>query len=343
MGCRALHLNFSAWLSRSHCLSIPFENLTLIHPNLRQGNPSLPKTDPDNIFNKLVLHDRGGWCLEMNGLLAWMLESLGFNVYEGLARVVKDAVARPSNNFHGIVSSQNPGRTHALTHRTHRIIFAEFDGETWLCDVGYGGMGMMEPVLVRAYDDLPSTISSSWGSSSSSNNAPFITNTTNSSSSNNRSSAPNSSSSNIDAHGFDSPFISHQGGTSYRIRYGIRSSSQLLPASKALTHPEARSHVGYYLQCLVKGHWVDIYYFDLAAATQEDFEAENFHLAHHHPLFSKQAVVTMPTEEGRSTLVDYDLKIRRKGEPVQIVQLRSDGERDEALWEHFGIDVTANV
>jgi len=172
----------------------------------------------------------------MNGLLAWMLESLGFNVYEGLARVVKDAVARPSSNFQGIVSSQNPGRTHALTHRTHRIIFAEFGGETWLCDVGYGGMGMMEPVLVRAYDDLPSAISSSWGSSSSSSsNAPFTTNTTNSSSSSNQSSAPDSSSS-IDPHGFDSPFISHQGATSYRIRYGIRGSSQLLPRPEAGAH-----------------------------------------------------------------------------------------------------------
>jgi arylamine N-acetyltransferase len=268
----------------------------------------------------------------MNGLLAWMLESLGFHVYEGLARVVKDTVARPLENFQGLVSSQNPGRTHSLTHRTHRIVFAAAGGQTWLCDAGYGGMGLVEPVPLIPYDDAPGITTSS----SSNNGGDGIIPNVNSSSS-------SSSSGSTGVHELDSPYISHQGGSSYRIRYGIRGSSQLLPASQALTHPEALSHVGYYLQTLVKGHWVDLYYFDLAAATQADFEVENSYLALNHPLFSKQLVVTMPMEDGRRTLVDYDLKIRRKGQPVQIVKLQSDGERDDALWEHFGIDVTANV
>ena len=36
--------------------------------------------DIDTIFEKIVLGRRGGWCYEMNGLLAWALAELGFAV-----------------------------------------------------------------------------------------------------------------------------------------------------------------------------------------------------------------------------------------------------------------------
>src|SRR5260370_5373273 len=60
-------------LHRAHLLNITYENLD-IHLGRRLS------LDPAAIFDKLVTGRRGGWCYEMNGLLAWALREIGFEM-----------------------------------------------------------------------------------------------------------------------------------------------------------------------------------------------------------------------------------------------------------------------
>ena len=106
-------------LHRAHLLSIPYENLD-IH---------LGRTltlDPETIFTKLVDDRRGGWCYEMNGLFAWVLDTLGFVV----ARV-SGAVGRATRG------DRADG--------THLVLIVSIDGAPWIADVGFGD-GFLEPL-----------------------------------------------------------------------------------------------------------------------------------------------------------------------------------------------------
>lgn len=60
-------------LQVAHLQSVPFENLD-IHLK-RPINLHLPA-----VYDKIVRHRRGGFCYELNGLFAWLLEELGFHV-----------------------------------------------------------------------------------------------------------------------------------------------------------------------------------------------------------------------------------------------------------------------
>jgi N-hydroxyarylamine O-acetyltransferase len=60
-------------LQRAHMLTVPFENLD-IHLGRRLV------LDREANFEKIVDRRRGGWCFELNGLFAWLLEQLGFEV-----------------------------------------------------------------------------------------------------------------------------------------------------------------------------------------------------------------------------------------------------------------------
>ncbi len=60
-------------LHRAHMFTVPFENLDI--PLKRPITLCLPE-----IFDKIVTAGRGGFCYELNGLFAWLLEQLGFPV-----------------------------------------------------------------------------------------------------------------------------------------------------------------------------------------------------------------------------------------------------------------------
>ncbi len=68
-------------LQAAHMLSIPFENLD-IHLNVPL------QLDFPHLFDKIVVKKRGGGCYEVNGLLYFVLESLGFNPQLCLARLI---------------------------------------------------------------------------------------------------------------------------------------------------------------------------------------------------------------------------------------------------------------
>ena len=97
-------------LHRAHMLAVPFENLD-IHLGRRNV------LDPDQVFDKVVRRRRGGWCFELNGLFALLLEELGYTVTRYAASVILSDP--PSPDF---------------AHLTLRV---DLD-EPWIADVGFG-------------------------------------------------------------------------------------------------------------------------------------------------------------------------------------------------------------
>lgn len=104
-GLRALH--------RAHLLSVPFENLS-IHLSER-----ISLTEED-LVAKVVERRRGGFCYELNGVFALLLESLGARVSRVGARVYGgDHLGPPFDHL--------------------ALVVAPPDGSgPWLADVGFG-------------------------------------------------------------------------------------------------------------------------------------------------------------------------------------------------------------
>lgn len=99
----------------AHIQSIPFENLDV----LLGRSISL---EPAALFQKLVVDGRGGYCFEQNGFFLLVLEALGFQVKPLSARV---RLQRPRE---------------FTPPRTHLFVRVELEGESWLADVGVGGL-----------------------------------------------------------------------------------------------------------------------------------------------------------------------------------------------------------
>jgi N-hydroxyarylamine O-acetyltransferase len=72
-GPRAPTLEVLGAVERAHVESVPFENL-----DIHLGRPLV--LDRDANLRKLVERRRGGWCYELNGSFAWLLEQLGYRV-----------------------------------------------------------------------------------------------------------------------------------------------------------------------------------------------------------------------------------------------------------------------
>lgn len=106
-------------LQQQHLLNIPYENL-----DVQLGRPL--DRDINKTFEKIVIRQRGGWCYEMNGLLGWALEEIGFDVTY-LAGGVNRAIRGDS----------------AIGN--HLVILVLLDGKQWIVDAGFGD-GFFEPI-----------------------------------------------------------------------------------------------------------------------------------------------------------------------------------------------------
>jgi N-hydroxyarylamine O-acetyltransferase len=106
---------------RAHVLSIPYENL-----DVQFGTPVT--RDAEAAFDKLVTRRRGGWCYEMNGLLGWALEEIGFKV-ERLA----GAVGRDERGD-AVIGN-------------HLVLIVQLE-EPWIADAGFGD-GLIEAMPLR--------------------------------------------------------------------------------------------------------------------------------------------------------------------------------------------------
>ena len=56
-------------LQFAHCTSVPYENLDIL-----RGIPL--SLEIDDLYEKVVVRGKGGFCFELNGLFAWLLEQL---------------------------------------------------------------------------------------------------------------------------------------------------------------------------------------------------------------------------------------------------------------------------
>ncbi len=106
-------------LHRAHVMTVPFENL-----DLHLGRAI--SLDPADLFRKIVVDRRGGYCFELNGLFALLLEDVGF--------VVTRLAARVSSGTEGV----RP--------RSHQLLMVTVGNASWIVDVGFGGHGLLEPL-----------------------------------------------------------------------------------------------------------------------------------------------------------------------------------------------------
>jgi N-hydroxyarylamine O-acetyltransferase len=106
-------------IHKTHLFRIPFENLS-IH------NQEYISLDCEDIFRKIIIKNRGGFCYELNTLFYNLLTSLEYDTTIISARVFND---------HGV-----PGPEF-----DHMALITETDGQKWLCDVGFGD-SFIEPL-----------------------------------------------------------------------------------------------------------------------------------------------------------------------------------------------------
>lgn len=140
---------------RAHALSIPFENYDVTLGKYI----SMDKTD---IFKKLVVEERGGYCLETNLLLRSALLSLGFEVRIRAARVwmriapVYTPMDPPLPRLHIALLVRTPpggvgGDTEKLSENQYNN-----DQTEWLVDCGFGGGGPSDPIPFRTGVEISS-------------------------------------------------------------------------------------------------------------------------------------------------------------------------------------------
>lgn len=103
----------------AHATTIPFENL-----DIQMGLPI--RLDLASLQDKLVRRRRGGYCFEQNTLFLAVLKTVGFEAIPCEARV---RLGAPE-----------------LLPRTHMLLLVRLDEAFWLCDVGFGGEGLLWPV-----------------------------------------------------------------------------------------------------------------------------------------------------------------------------------------------------
>jgi N-hydroxyarylamine O-acetyltransferase len=108
-------------LHENHILNVPFENLDVYYKKLFD-------LDIDNLFNKVVINFRGGFCYELNTLFNLLLRNLGFNSKTIAARIFDD--------------QGNLGPEF-----DHMSIIVETD-KKYLLDVGYGDL-FLKPLEIK--------------------------------------------------------------------------------------------------------------------------------------------------------------------------------------------------
>jgi N-hydroxyarylamine O-acetyltransferase len=111
-GSRAPTVDTLRALHRAHLFAVPFEDL-----DIHIGRCIV--LDREAFFRKIVGERRGGFCYELNGLLADLLASLGFEV-----SLLSGRVARAAGGFGPEFD--------------HLVLLVRAGGARWIADVGFG-------------------------------------------------------------------------------------------------------------------------------------------------------------------------------------------------------------
>ncbi|MGN0838097.1 MAG: arylamine N-acetyltransferase [Pyramidobacter sp.] len=106
-------------LQRLHLLSVPYENLDLLN-----GVPL--SLTPDDLFRKIIMNRRGGFCFELQGMFCFLLKSMGFSVTQYAGRFMDE-----------------PG---TVQMRRHRILVIDLNGRRYYCDVGVRSESSRRPL-----------------------------------------------------------------------------------------------------------------------------------------------------------------------------------------------------
>lgn len=111
-----------AGIMRAHMHRVPFENL-----DIHRGVPL--SLDFDDLFDKIVDRQRGGFCYELNGLLSAALDEIGFVHTLLSCRVITGDRLGPEFD--------------------HLALAVRIDDDTYLVDVGFGE-GIRQPMKLSS-------------------------------------------------------------------------------------------------------------------------------------------------------------------------------------------------
>ncbi|NXQ23644.1 ARY2 protein, partial [Alaudala cheleensis] len=116
-----------------HIRAVPFENLSI------HCGESI-ELDLEATYNKIVRKKRGGWCMENNYLLSWVLKTLGYDVTLLGAKVyIIELDAYPDDI-------------------DHLLLQVKLDGKSYIVDGGFGmAYQLWEPMELVAGTDQPQT------------------------------------------------------------------------------------------------------------------------------------------------------------------------------------------
>ena len=110
-----------------HLKTVPYENLDIMR--------NIPLSlEIEDIYEKIVVRGRGGYCFELNGLFAWLLKELGFKVVEYMARYLRDEKEIPMRRHRVLRVSTGPSGGTEPSGGTGP------SGGDYLCDVGVGAV-----------------------------------------------------------------------------------------------------------------------------------------------------------------------------------------------------------
>lgn len=109
-----------AKLQECHLHTVPYENLDIYN-----GVPL--SLDKEQLYEKIVLRRRGGYCFELNALFGWLLRELGYTVTDYVSRFWRDETDTPPK-------------------RRHHVLKVQAGDKFYLCDVGVGGIVPRRPI-----------------------------------------------------------------------------------------------------------------------------------------------------------------------------------------------------
>ena len=111
IGSRAADFETLSELQYRHFLSVPYENLDILN--------KIPLSlKIDDLFEKIVIKNRGGYCFELNTLFNHLLKELGFKTTTYISRFLLGEEEIPM--------------------RRHRVMKVDIENESYLADVGVG-------------------------------------------------------------------------------------------------------------------------------------------------------------------------------------------------------------
>ena len=110
-------------LIRAHLFHVPYEDLDVYEFGM------IPSLHPDDLYDKIVLRRRGGYCYELNTSFLQLLVALGFPLYAAIIRLPRPGFPEAPHGHMGIVCT--------------------VEGRQWYCDVGIGGSGPRGVLEIR--------------------------------------------------------------------------------------------------------------------------------------------------------------------------------------------------